>query len=215
MPDPMTDPLFSLLRPERQTLVVDIGASAQDGGAPFYKPMFDRALCRILGFEPYEKAFADLQAKRGPLETYLPHAIADGNEHTLHICEEGGMTSLMRPDPKRLHQFQIFTAAARVLQEQRIATRKLDDIPEAQDCDYLKIDVQGGEMMVLRNATKALAHAVAVHIEVWFVPLYENQPLSATSTSNCGATVSCPTRCWMRANRSSRRCTSRTSRSPD
>ena len=80
------------LAPRRLTEIVDIGANPIDGDPP-YKAMLKAGLCRVTGFEPQERALAELQAKRGPNERYLPYVIADGNTHVLQICRHSGLTS--------------------------------------------------------------------------------------------------------------------------
>ena len=52
----MSIPVHELLRPQRVTEVVDIGASPTQKPPP-YKPMLDAGLCRVTGLEPDEKAF--------------------------------------------------------------------------------------------------------------------------------------------------------------
>ena len=42
--------------------------------------------------------------------------------------------------------------------------------------DYLKLDVQGGELDALRAATRVLGDVLAVHVEVEFIPIYLSQP---------------------------------------
>ena len=44
-----TDLLFDLLRPERLTTIVDIGANPIDSSPP-YKPLLDQRRCRVFGF---------------------------------------------------------------------------------------------------------------------------------------------------------------------
>ena len=58
-----------------------------------------------------------------------------------------------------------------------VDTRRLDDIAEIGAVDYLKIDIQGGEMMVFENAAEKLKDCLVVHTEVMFVPMYVGQPL--------------------------------------
>ncbi len=41
----------------------------------------------------------------------------------------------------------------------------------------LKLDIQGAELMVLRNAEARLADALVIQAEVEFLPLYKGQPL--------------------------------------
>ena len=169
------DMLFDLLRPERLTAIVDIGANPIDGDPP-YKPMLDAGLCTVTGFEPQPDALAALERRKGPRETYLPHAVGDGRARTLHVCQERGMSSLLPPDRARLGLFNDFAIHGLVEGEMRIATRRLDDIKEIGAMDFLKIDVQGGELDVFKSGRRLLGRAVAVQTEVSFVPLYRGQP---------------------------------------
>ena len=43
--------------------------------------------------------------------------------------------------------------------------------------DFLKIDIQGGELTAFQNGRQKLSRAVAIQTEVSFLPLYKNQPL--------------------------------------
>ncbi len=57
-----------------------------------------------------------------------------------------------------------------------IETKRLDDVVELGRVDFLKIDIQGGELDVFRNAQRTLANTAVFHTEAPLVPLYENQP---------------------------------------
>lgn len=168
--------LFELLTASRLTAVVDIGANPIDGEPP-YKPMLDLGLCTVAGFEPQAAALAELQRRKGPFEIYHPHAVADGRTHTLRVCSASGMTSLLKPDAHMLSIFQPFSEFGHVVSEAFIETVRLDDVSELAALDFLKIDVQGAELMVFRGGRTRLAQAVAIQTEVSFVPLYEEQPL--------------------------------------
>jgi FkbM family methyltransferase len=170
-----TDPLFDLLRPERLTAVVDVGANPIDGDPP-YKPLLIRRMCTLVGFEPQATAMAALNAKKSDLEVYLPDAIGDGNAAVLRVCQAPGMTSLLMPEPRTLACFPGFSDWGRVVEEIPVATRTLDSIAEIAAMDFLKIDVQGAELAVFRGGRARLAGAVAVQAEVCFVPLYRDQP---------------------------------------
>lgn len=169
-------PVLSLVKPARQTHVIDVGANLIEGDPP-YRDMLRAGLCRVTGFEPQPDALEALHRHKGPLETYLPDAIGDGAAHTLYVAAASGMTSLYRPDPTRLCLFNGFTEWGRVREEIPIDTRRLDDIEEVTAFDLLKIDIQGAELMVFQGALQKLAEAVAIQTEVSFVPLYENQPV--------------------------------------
>ncbi len=175
----MSKVFWELLAPQRMTEVVDIGANPIDGDPP-YKPMLAAGVCRVTGFEPQDQAFLALQERKGPHERYLHYAVGDGQTHTLNICRAPGMTSLLEPDPATLALFDFFKSAGEVIQRVPVATRKLDDISEIQDMDFLKIDIQGGELAVFQGGVDRLSRTVAIQVEVSFVALYKNQPCLGT-----------------------------------
>jgi FkbM family methyltransferase len=156
--------------------VVDIGANPIDG-KPSYSSLLHDGHASVVGFEPQAAALAELNRRKGPHETYLPSAVGDGETHTLYICQAPGMTSLFRPNPKVLDLLHGFDEWARVVKTEEIATRRLDDIPEAAHFDLLKIDIQGAELMVMQNAVAGLRGALFIQTEVEFLPLYIDQPL--------------------------------------
>jgi FkbM family methyltransferase len=170
------DPLSELLRPERLTAIVDIGANPIDGDPPYKKMLHDR-LCRVTGFEPQPAAQAKLQARKSDLETYLPYVVGNGAKGLLRVCYSQGMTSLFEPDPTMLAHFPNFIEWGRVVEEAVVPTRRLDDIAEIEALDFLKIDVQGSELAVFQNGRQRLAAAVAIQAEVSFLPLYKGQPV--------------------------------------
>lgn len=170
------DPLSALLQAAHPTAVVDIGANPI-GADPPYKRMLERGLCAVTGFEPQPEALAELERRKGPLESYFPYVVGDGHAHTLHVCAAPGMTSLLKPDAHMLSLFQPFAELGQVVSTERVETRRLDDIAEIERIDFLKIDVQGAELSVFRNGRTKLAQAVVVQTEVSFIPLYEKQPL--------------------------------------
>jgi FkbM family methyltransferase len=169
------DLLSQSLRPARPTAVLDIGANPVDGDPP-YKALLARGLCTVTGFEPHPAALAELMRRKGPFETYLPDAVGDGGTHDLHVTAASGMTSLLTPDVARLRLFNGFSDWGKVLQTLSLSTRRLDDIEAVREIDLLKIDIQGGELMVFAGGRAKLARAVAIQTEVSFMPLYEGQP---------------------------------------
>lgn len=169
------DFLFNLLSPERLTHITDVGANPIEGDPP-YKHMLKSGLCEVTGFEPQASALAELNLRKSDMETYLPYALGAGNERVLHICQYSGWTSLFKPRAEALRVFSQFQSNATVIETQTIQTHRLDDIHELRDFDFLKIDIQGGELDVFLGAARHLKNAVAIQTEVSFITLYENQP---------------------------------------
>lgn len=164
-----------MIKPERLTHVVDVGANPIDGDPP-YKQMLADGLCFVTGFEPLEEALLELQQRQGPNEHYLPYALGDGQKHTLNVCHAPGMSSLLEPDPRTLELFGILAPLGAVTRQIPVETRRLDDIQEIEQIDFLKIDIQGSELSVFQGGRSKLSQAVVIQTEVSFVPLYKEQP---------------------------------------
>jgi FkbM family methyltransferase len=156
--------------------VVDIGANPIDGEAP-YKSLLDAGLAHVYGFEPNQDALDRLNAIKGPNETYLPDAVYDGTEQELKVCKAQGMTSLLEPNNELLNYFHGFPEWGKVEERLTIPTVRLDDVKEIKNIDYLKIDIQGGELEVFRNSINHLHDCLVIHTEVEFLPMYIGQPL--------------------------------------
>jgi FkbM family methyltransferase len=173
-------PLLNLLKPQRITEIVDIGANPIDGDPP-YKPMLMAGeICRVTGFEPQEDALKKLNEAKCKLERYLPYAVGDGSEKVLNICSAEGMSSTFKPDSEMLKIFHPFDIWGQVVSQQKVLTKTLDSISEIEQLDFLKIDIQGSELSVFQNGKKKLANTVAIQTEVSFIPLYEDQPTFGT-----------------------------------
>jgi FkbM family methyltransferase len=169
-------PLHSLLNISCNIKIVDIGANPIDE-APPYVPLLATGYAQVIGFEPNLTALDELNRKKGERETYLPYAIGDGRRHTLRHCQLPGMTSLLQPNPDMLALFHGFSDWARVVRTEEVDTVRLDDLPETAALDFLKIDIQGAELMVFKNAIERLSNALIIHTEVEFLPMYIGQPL--------------------------------------
>lgn len=154
--------------------IADIGAAFL-GEAPPYQPLLDNGLGHVFAFEPDARQVDGLRTRLGPHGTVIAEAVGDGAEHMLHICNYG-WSSLLEPDPAALAFFNTFRQLGRVKATQPVRTRRLDDIAELPPVDFLKMDVQGAELMILQNGREKLAGCVAAQLEVSFVTLYKDQP---------------------------------------
>ncbi|MEI7932766.1 MAG: FkbM family methyltransferase [Alphaproteobacteria bacterium] len=161
---------------DRDTEVVDIEMGPAEGPAP-YAALFAEGDCRLTRFEP--ALVVDDFPKARPNERFLPYLVGDGKDHTLHMCAHPGLNSLLEPNPAVLALYSDLQRNAAVTRKvEALRTRRLDDISEIKIIDLLKVNMQGGELAVLRGGRQVLARAVAVHVDVTFVRLYKGQPAS-------------------------------------
>ncbi len=174
----MLFPLSSIFSDLPELKLLDIGASPIDGDPP-YKNVFDSGRADLVGFEPDPVQFQALLDMELPRATFLPLALGQGGPAELKICHSPGMTSLLEPDAEILSNFHGFSEWGRVEQRKLLETHRLDDVEEARGSDYLKIDVQGGELAIFEAGKQVLQGLSVVHTEVQFVPFYKDQPLFA------------------------------------
>lgn len=167
--------LLEILKAERPIEIVDIGANPIDGVPP-YRELLDSGIANLVGFEPQASALAELLATKSEHEQYLPYVIGDGEIHTLHIYQGSGLASLLKLDDLTLNIFAHLKPLSRLLDSTPLQTKRLDDVDEIRLIDYLKIDIQGGELSVFKNAKRLLTQVVCIQTEVSFIPLYQGQP---------------------------------------
>jgi FkbM family methyltransferase len=171
--------IFDLIREPLGTFkLVDVGAASM-GDREIFHPLVTQANAQIVGFEPVQAECDKLNLQHGPPHIFLPHAIGDGKVRTFHICNMPWTSSLYPPNTPLLAMFQNLEELTRVISTAEVQTIRLDDVNEARGADYLKLDVQGAELDVLRGASELLKDVLFVQIEVEFVPMYLGQPLFA------------------------------------
>ncbi len=176
--------MFSILemlgRSCPQIDVVDIGAMMLPGSkGPTYRPLMKNDVARVVGFEPVQAECDKLNTLGHKGHQYLPYFIGDGSERTFYLTNQSMTASLYKPNDDLLRRFNNLLELTTTVSTSKVQTKRLDDIPEIASIDYIKCDVQGAELDMLRGATRHLANVTVLDLEVEFVPMYEGQPLFA------------------------------------
>lgn len=176
--------MFSLLDvaglPALQPIeVFDVGARLE--GRPRWDSLVARRAAHVTAFEPQAEDRAQLEAL-GVGITCLPHVLGDGGPATFHITHWPGNCSLYAPDPTVIDAFHGKPASRpgggfHVVSTRGVQTTRLDDVPGLRPPDFIKLDIQGAELLVLQHGQSVLRSAVVVEAEAEFVALYRDQPL--------------------------------------
>ena len=156
-------------------IICDVGASPIDK-TEFIDELFNETFSQIIGFEPNKKEYDKLKTK-DPNKKFYNYAIGDGEDKILNICKAPGMSSFLKPDLNYLKKFHGFEEWAQIISEEKVNTKKLNEIDEK--IDFLKIDVQGYEYEVLINGLEKLNNVKVIQIETSPFPLYQGEKNSS------------------------------------
>ncbi|OCW82758.1 hypothetical protein AKH20_01715 [Pelagibacteraceae bacterium GOM-A3] len=156
-------------------VICDIGASPIDK-TKFIDELFNETFSQIIGFEPNKKEYDKLKTK-DPNKKFYNYALGDGEDKILNICKAPGMSSFLKPNLNYLKKFHGFEEWAQIISEEKVNTKKLNEIDEK--IDFLKIDVQGYEYEVLINGLEKLNNVKVIQIETSPFPLYQGEKNSS------------------------------------
>ena len=170
-------PITSILPEPPRIKIIDVGAMSLGEDNDPYARLMKAVPAEVIGFEPVASECERLNRGARPGCVYLPYAVGDGTEQVFHQCNFPMTSSLLEPNDELLAMFHELRDVTRVVETSRVQTVRLDDVPEAKAADYLKLDVQGGELMVLQGAIATLRDILVVHTEIEFLPIYKRQPL--------------------------------------
>ena len=156
--------------------VLDVGAAAISEN-PIYMTLFDQELAHLNLFDGDARQIPGIAQKYSGNVTIYDEYLFDGLSHKVYIASAiSGMTSLLKPSSNALSFFNGFTGFGEIKEIVEIQTQKLDDIKDLPEIDFIKMDIQGAELTVLKNGLTKIRNAVAIQLEVSFICLYENQP---------------------------------------
>jgi FkbM family methyltransferase len=168
-----------MIRERGVSLVLDVGANT----GPYARELRRAGYSgRIVSFEPQSSAYRELAAACAddPLWECRRLAIGQRNgEAELHLAGNSSSSSLL--DMSRQHLAS--APESRFVGQEVVSVASLDslrrELVRLDDRVYLKIDVQGLELEVLRGAVETLRQVVLVEAELSLVQLYDGAPLYA------------------------------------
>jgi FkbM family methyltransferase len=156
------------------------GLPISDKPEPFHALLEYAPRARVYSFE-VDPAVCDHLNQRAPRGLrYFPTAIGsvDG-KRAFYETRHPMCSSLFRPDERWADAFHGLDVT-RLSKSREIETITLDSFARREGIgaiDFIKMDIQGGELDALRGASTLLRDALFIVSEVEFVPMYIGQPL--------------------------------------
>lgn len=164
------------LRDRAVTLVLDVGAN---DGTWVRRLRATGYRGRVVSFEPQSTAFATLERASAGDPDWECRRVALGgrqSEVVLHLAGNSSSSSVLDMAPQHLAS----APESRFVGDELVDMVRLDgiagDLLQPDDRVYLKVDVQGSELEVLRGAETTLARVELVQAELSLVPLYDGAP---------------------------------------
>jgi FkbM family methyltransferase len=163
----------SLLPFNEGITLIDIGAAGDI--VPRWKAI--ELHLNYVGFEPDERSRLLLLEKKQCAREYklFPFAVAEkSGSIRLNLCRKPMVSSTYLPNQDFTNFFpdpQRFD----VLQAEQIEAKALDELEIK--ADFIKLDIQGGELNALVGGISTLKNTLGLELEVEFLPLYQKQPL--------------------------------------
>ena len=168
-----------LLDDVKVSTLIDVGANR----GQFALLVLDRfPTADIHSFEPLPAEGEVLRSVvAAPLTCHALALGASAGEATFYVTSKRDSSSLLVPGAAQTAASGITLTAATKVRVARLTD--VLDVATLPQPILMKIDVQGGELDVLKGAEDALPLIDAIYTEVSFVTLYEGQPLASEITA--------------------------------
>lgn len=166
--------LLSYLKLENGIHFVDVGAAGH------IIPRWSRIESHLnyYGFEPDKRSREELLSQKNYCKNYFLNEKIISNEEGLKkifLCKSPMNSSVYKPNEDFVKKFS-HVDRLRIVKEEKLNSTTIDNL-ELDALDFIKLDIQGGELNALIGAQKSLVKTLGIEIEVEFSPIYKNQPL--------------------------------------
>ena len=169
-------PLFDKYYQKHPIKLIDIGAS---GGLQQNWKGAKKHL-EYIGFEPDKRSFRELKNNAPKGEIYINKALhKDKGSVDFYLTKQKTASSIYLPNKSFIEQFP----EAERFEISQISKMDVESLDSQLEChnisgaDFIKLDSQGSELLILEGAKRTLDDVFGLEIEVEFNQIYEKQPL--------------------------------------
>ncbi len=159
-------------------VIYDIGSR----GGKFEEVENLKKFIEYIGFDADKNECDNLNLKLNKFyakSKFLPYFIGENNvEVDFHIYKYLGHSSTLLPNER----FEILfdQGGFEILEKFKMLSKSIDFVQNSEDLsfpDILKLDTQGSEFEILKNADNILENTLMISTEVEFIEMYKNQKL--------------------------------------
>jgi FkbM family methyltransferase len=157
----------------RAGLLVDLGANVGAWTAHALRVFPE---LQVIAAEPGSEPLAVLEARFGGHSnvTVDPRAVTDATGTSTYHRTRASVFASLLPPRQALHDLYALPGSpTEVVETVEVKTVTLDELVGERPVSVLKLDVQGGELEVLRGGRRVLTRTAAVLVEVVFLPHYD------------------------------------------
>ena len=158
----------------KEITLIDIGAAGNI--EPRWKAI--EPYLNYVGFEPDDRSRKMLLKQKNSCRSYTlyPYALwVNSGTVKLNLCKKPQVSSVFSPNMKFINLFPD-SERYNIVKQVEVRTKRLDSL-QIKNTDFIKLDIQGAELSVLRGSEATLESALGLEIEVSFLPSYNKQPL--------------------------------------
>lgn len=167
------DAIGRLLGRHKVSSILDAGASHARISKRFMR-MFPQA--HVYAFEPqplYKDRLIALANAEPRFHPYFSALSNQSGKMKLHITQSPGTTSLFTPDKRMKALYPEQTVVKETVEVDVVTIDEWASAENVSQIQFMKFDIQGGELNALRGASRILQSTLLIYIEVFFNPLYE------------------------------------------
>jgi len=165
---------FSKILKNNALVLIDIGAAGEI--QPRWRQI--TPLLNYIGFEPDERSYKEIKDKETSCNTYKIYNSAvwsyDG-KLPINFCRKPMVSSYFKPNREFVDRYAD-SDRFDILSSEEVNITRLDNF-DIEYADFMKLDIQGGELEALKGGEKLLSNCLGLEVEVEFLKMYESQPL--------------------------------------